>query len=183
MNSLNTVAILVVAYLVVFFQATFNEFRQVLGVQVDLLPSLVVYAALSSGVFTLSLVSVLGGLMLDSLSTNPVGVSMLPLLVVGLFIQRNREFILRDQPYAQLMLGLTASAAVPAITLLILLNLDVRPLIGWFSLWQWSMMTAAGALMTPVWFACFGWIARSFNYLPVPEGGYRPDREIKRGRQ
>ena len=183
MTWFNTIAILVVAYLVVFFQATFNEFRQVLGVQVDLLPSLVVYAALSSGVPTLTLVSVLGGLMLDSLSTNPTGVSMLPLFVVGLLIQRSRDFILRDQPYAQLMLGLTASAAVPLITLLILLNLDARPLVGWFSLWQWTVMAAAGALMTPVWFTCFGWIARSFNYHPVAQGGYRPDREIKRGRQ
>ena len=50
MSSFNTIAILVVAYLAVFAQATFNEFRQLFGVQIDLLPSLVVYASLSSGV-------------------------------------------------------------------------------------------------------------------------------------
>jgi len=182
MTWFNTFAVLLVTYLVVFFQATFNELRHFAGVQVDLLPSLVVYTALNGSLLALCLVAGLGGLWIDALSANPLGVTLLPLFVAGLLIHRSREFILRDQPYAQMMLGLSASAAVPVITLIILLNLDAHPLVGWFSLWQWIVVSAVGACATPAWFAFFDWIERVLNYRPVPEGGYRPDREVKRGR-
>ena len=49
MSRFNTIAILFATYVVVFLQATFNELRQVAGVQVDLLPGLIVYTAISGG--------------------------------------------------------------------------------------------------------------------------------------
>lgn len=183
MNWFNTITILVTAYLLVWLQATFIEVRLVLGVQVDLLPSLVVYAALNSGVFGLTLVCVCAGLLFDSLSANPLGVSTLPLFLIGLFIQRSREFILRDQTYAQMLVGFGASAAAPLLTVLLLLNLDTRPLIGWFSLWQWLVLGVTGAVMTPVWFRFFEMIGHALNYRPLGETSFRPDRQIKRGRQ
>lgn len=183
MNWFNAIAILLIVYVVVFLQATFNEMRHFLGVQVDLLPSLVVYAALSGGIVTLTLVAVVGGLWFDALSANPIGLSMLPLFVLGLVIQRSREFILRDQPYAQMLVGLTASALAPLGSLLILVNTDAKPLLGWFSLWQWIVMSVVGAVLTPLWFWIFDAISRVLSYKPVPEGGIRADREIKRGRR
>ena len=183
MNRFNTIAILLVAYVVVFFQATFNELRHFVGAQVDLLPGLVVYAALSGGIVTLTLVAVLGGLWFDALSANPIGLTMLPLFVIGLFIQRSREFILRDQPYAQMLIGLTASALAPLGSLLILVNTDAKPLLGWFSLWQWLVVSAVGAVLTPLWFWIFDVVSRVLNYRPVVEGGFRADREIKRSRR
>jgi hypothetical protein len=182
MTWLNTMALLVVTYLVVFFQATFHELRHWLGVQVDLLPGLVVYASLSGGIVSVSLVAVCGGLWIDSLSANPLGVSLLPLFLMGLFMQRSREFILREQPFAQFVLGASGTAAVSLATLLILINLHRQPLIGWWSLWQWLVVSLAGGLMTPVWFHCFGWIGQALNYRPLGESSFRPDREIKRGR-
>jgi cell shape-determining protein MreD len=183
MNWLNTLVTLLVAYMVVWLQATFNELRHVLGAQIDLLPSLIVYVALSNGIVSLTLVSVCAGLWFDSLSANPLGASLLPLFLIGLLIQRNRDFILRDQTYAQIVIGLAASAAVPLLTVLLLLNLDERPLVGWFSIWQWLVVSVAGALMTPVWFRLFDWTGRALNYRPLGETSFRPDREIKRGRQ
>src|SRR5262245_35573415 len=111
MNWFNTIAVLVVCYVVVFCQATFTSLRELLGVQLDLLPGLVVYASLSSGIVTVTLVAVCGGLWMDSLSANPLGISVLPLFLVGLLIQRSREMILRDQPFAQFVLGASGSAA------------------------------------------------------------------------
>jgi hypothetical protein len=68
-----------------------------------LLPSLVVYASLSGGVLTLTLVdAICGGLWLDSLSANPLGTSMLAAVLAGLLIQRSRDLILRQRPVAQL---------------------------------------------------------------------------------
>ncbi len=42
--------------------------------------------------------AVAGGLWFDSLSANPLGVSVLPLFAVGLCVHLAREFVLRDQP-------------------------------------------------------------------------------------
>ncbi len=182
MNWFNTIAILAVAYLAVFFQATFNEMRTLLGVQVDLLPSLMVYASLSGNIVTVLLLAVLGGLWFDSLSMNPLGTSVLPLFLLGLLFQRSREFILREQPFAQWILGACAGAAVPLLSVLFLLNTNVQPLVSWLSLWQWMVLAAVSGLMTPVWFFCFDWIGTALNYTAVGETSFRPDRQIKRGR-
>jgi rod shape-determining protein MreD len=183
MNWFNTIALLVVAYLAVFAQATVNEFRLAFGAQIDLLPGLVVYASLSSGVPALTLVAVCGGLWLDSLSANPLGVSMLPLFLTGLLIHRSRDLILRQQPFAQFVLGTSASVAVPLLTLLLLLNSNVQPLVSWFSLWQWIVMSVAGGLVTPLWFLLFDRLGEALNYRALGETSFRSDREIKRGRQ
>jgi rod shape-determining protein MreD len=183
MNKFNTIALLLAAYVVVFLQATFNQLRSVAGVQVDLLPGLVVYAAIGGGITTLTLVAVCGGLWFDSLSANPMGTSMLPLFIIGLFLQRHRDLILREQPYAQMMMGMTASALAPVGSLLLLINTDMKPLLGWFSLWQWAVMSVIGGLMTPVWFWFFDVIGRILNYGPAGEIGFGHEREIKRGRR
>ncbi len=52
MNWFHTIIILAVAFVTVFLQATVNVTRHLMGAQVDLLPSLVVYASLSSGLAT-----------------------------------------------------------------------------------------------------------------------------------
>lgn len=182
MNWLNTVLILLSAFLAVFLEATFNGVRHLIGAQVDLLPSLVVYTSLSGGLGTLALLAIGGGLWFDSLSANPLGISVLPLFLIGFAIQRYRGLILREQVYAQLVLGLGASAAIPVVTLLLLLNTEMQPLIGWFSLWQWIVMSLAGAAVTPLWFHFFDRLTSALNYRPLSETSFRPDREIKRGR-
>lgn len=186
MNRLNTLFLLLTAYGVVFLQATFHGFRHLLGAQVDLLPSLVVYTALSSGIVTLALVAAWGGLWFDALSANPLGLSVLPLFLVGLVIHRSRDFILRTEPQAQRLLGLGASLLVPLGSLLLLLantEAEARPLLGWFSLWQWLVVGAAGAAFTPVWFRVFEVVGRTLHYRPLGETTFRADRQIKRGRQ
>jgi hypothetical protein len=182
MSQLNVILLLVVTYLLVWLQSTVNEVRQVLGVQIDLLPSLVVYTALRSNLAGLTCVAVLGGLLQDSLSANPLGVTLLPLFAIGSAIQQGREYILREQAYAQMILGLVASAATPLIAALILINLEVRPLLGWFSIWQWFVVSVAGAVFTPIWFRVFDSLGAILNYRPFGQGSFRPDREIKRGR-
>lgn len=182
MNSLHTALILAVAFLLVFAEATVGGFRRVLGAQIELLPSLMIYTGLSTGLPTVTLLAICGGLWLDSLSANPLGISMLPLFMVGLVVQRYRGLILRDQRFAQMVIGSCASAAVPFMTLLLLLNTHRQPLLGWMSLWQWIVMTLAGGLMTPIWFKLFGWLSDKFIYRSLGETSFRADREIKRGR-
>lgn len=179
---LPNILILLTALLLVFFQGAFSGFRQLLGAQVDLLPALMVYAALTSGPVLMMTLAVFGGLLFDTLSVNPLGLSILPLLLIGFLLQLRRDLLLRDQIYAQFTLGLIASAIAPAITVLALLTLEQSPLLGWGSLWQWLVMSVGGGVATPLFFLAFDRLNHALGYQPIIESSFRADREIRRGR-
>ena len=182
MNWLPTIFVLAAAFVAVFLEASPGLFRNLLGAQIDLLPALMVYAALTHGLTTIVLLAVCGGLWFDSLSLNPLGASVLPLLLIGLLIYRSRDLLVRDRVYAQFILGVMAGAAQPLGTLFILLNMGTRPLLGWVSIWQWLVMAAGSGAATPVCFKLFDRLRRALEYQPVIQSSFRPDREIKRGR-
>jgi len=182
MNVLNSIFIFALAFLAVFAEASFGTFRRVLGVQVDLLPGLMIYASLSTGVWTVAGVAVLGGLWFDSLSANPLGTSILPLFFIGFIVQQFRHLILRDQPYAQLVIGCAASGLAPLMALAILASSGAEPMLRWGFLWQWFVMTLVGGLLVPLYFRLFDKVYRTLGYQPVVESSFRQDREIARGR-
>lgn len=182
MIALHTILLLAVAFLAVFAQAACDVPRDLLGTQVDLLPALAVYAALQTNLATLALVAICGGLCFDSLSANPPGVTILPLFLVGLVLHVRRELILRDQPFAQFVLGAAAGALVPTLTVLLLLTLGQTPLLGWGSLWQLTVLSLASGVFTPLVFLLFGVCDRTLNYRRRTQTSFRPDRDIRRGR-
>jgi len=182
MNLLNIILIFAFAFLAVFGEAALPGLRHLLGAQVDLLPVLMVYAALNAGLTAVAALAIFGGLWFDALSANPLGVTILPLFAVGFLIFLQRDLILRELSFAQIVLGTVASAVVPLLTVLLLLTVGRPPLLGWGSLWQWLVMTSGGAVATPVVFALFNWLNRAFGYRPRTESSFRPDREILRGR-
>lgn len=179
---LPNILILIAALLAVFLQGTFGGVRSLLGAQVDLLPALMVYTALTSGPVMMMTFAVFGGLMFDTLSVNPLGVSVLPLLLIGFLLQLRRDLLLRDQIYAQFVLGLIASAIAPVMTLLTLFTMEQTPLFGWGSLWQWLVMSVGGGVATPVFFLLFDRLNHALGYQPIVESSFRTDREIRRGR-
>jgi rod shape-determining protein MreD len=180
MTKLRLILVLVAAFLAVFWEAAFPS--RWLWTQIDLLPALMVYASLSLNLPGLVALAVCGGLFFDSLSANPLGVSVLPLFIIGFLIFVRRELILRDQPYAQFFLGLAGSAVAPLLTVLLLLTTGHQLLLGWGSLWQWLVMSLGGAVATPIIFFVFDWCERVFGPTRVTETSFRPDREIRRGR-
>jgi cell shape-determining protein MreD len=182
MSWIHTVFVLAIAFLAVFWESAFSGVRHLIGAQVDLLPSLVVYAALCTDLTTLTLLAVVGGLWFDSLSANPLGVSMLPLFLVGLAIHIKRDLMLRNQTFAQATLGLAASVAVPLLTLLVLLTKRHTPLLGWGTLWQLIVLGVGGAVATPICFEIFGWLDRALVHPRAEQSSFRSDREIRRGR-
>ncbi|HEX4342623.1 MAG TPA: hypothetical protein VH255_04490 [Verrucomicrobiae bacterium] len=182
MNPLQFISILVAAYLMAFFESSFQGVRHWLGAQIDLLPALMVYASLSANLFTIGLLALLGGLWFDSLSADTLGVSVLPLFVVGLLIYRRHNLILRDQLFAQIVLGLAASAVVPASKLLLMLTAGKQPLLGFGSIWQFIVMMVGGAVATPLLFKLFGFFENALSYRRAVESSFRTDREIRRGR-
>jgi rod shape-determining protein MreD len=182
MNWPTTFFVLFAAVLAVFWEAAFHWVRHLVGVQIDLLPALMVYAALYGRVATVCLLAFLGGLLFDSLSANPLGISILPLFAVGFVIHLWRDLILRDQPFAQAVLGLGAGAAVPVLELLLLLTTGRPPRLGLGTIWQLVVMSVGSALATPVIFFVFDWVQRTLVHSPVVETSFRADREIRRGR-
>jgi len=182
MSWLNTIILLLVTVLAVYWEAAFSGLRHLLGAQVDLLPALVVYASLYGSVATVCMVAAGGVLLFDSLSANPLGISVLPLLLCGLLIHGSRELILRDQTFAQVVLGYGASLITPIVVLLLLLTTRQEPLFGWGTFWQIAVMSVGGAIATPVVFEIFGLLDRLFGHAASGPSSFRPDREIRRGR-
>jgi len=183
MNVFQTILVLGLGFLTVAGEATLSAPREWLGAQIDLLPALMVYAALYTSLPTVALLAVLAGMGFDTLSANPLGISILPLFLVGWLVQLRRDLILRDLPFAQLVLGTAASLAVPLLTLLLLLSGGKELLLGWGTLWQLTVMTAGGGLATPFLFSLCAWFSRRLGYQTRVETSFRADREIHRGRQ
>lgn len=183
MNILNTIFILALGFLAVFAESSFGTFRRFLGVQVDLLPGLMVYASLTSGLPTVTALALFGGLCFDALSANSLGVSILPLFAIGFVVQQVRPLILRDQAYAQLVMGFAASGVAPLLTLVIMFSKGMEPIVGWGFVWQWFVMTLLGGLLVPLYFRLFERFYRTLGYEPLKETSFRQDREIARGRK
>jgi rod shape-determining protein MreD len=181
-NWLNYWLLFATMFLVLFAEANFTFVRRLLAVQPDLLPALVVYASLSYSFGTAVLLAVVGGLLFDSLSSNPLGSSLFALTLIAAVVHWRRHLILRDQWVAQMVIGLAASALAPLITVLLLVLLNERPMVSMASLWQLLTLTLCGGLATPLCFRFFDWAHQTLNYQPLSEGGFRPDREIVRGR-
>jgi cell shape-determining protein MreD len=182
MSWIHTLFVLAIAYLAVFWESAFGGLRHILGAQVDLLPSLMVYAALCTDITTVTLLAVAGGLWFDSLSASPLGVSLLPLFLVGLAIHVKRDLMVRNQTFAQATLGLAATAAAQLLTLLVLLTKRQAPLLGWGTVWQLVVVCVGGAVATPIWFELFGWLDRTLVHPRADQSSFRQDREIRRGR-
>ena len=183
MKLLNPILVLGSAFLAVFCESVLPGLRNLLGAQIDLLPALMIFAALNTNIVVIALLAVFGGLWFDCLSANPLGLSILPLFIIGFPVFLQRDLILRELPFAQLILGGIASAVAPLISVLLLLSAGKEPLLGWGSLWQWIVMTAGGAVATPLLFKLFGWFDNALGYKPRTETSFRPDREILRDRR
>lgn len=182
MNLFQTILILLCAFLGVFAEGVLTFPRSLLGAQVDVLPVLMVYAALNSRLLAVALLAIFGGIWADTFSANPLGISILPLLAVGFPIFIQRDLVLRDLPFAQIFLGAAAGAICPGLTLLMLMSGGHKPVFGWGTLWQWLVMAGGSAILAPFIFALLDWAQNAFGYQPRSENHYRPDREIRRGR-
>jgi rod shape-determining protein MreD len=174
--------LLICAYLAIFIETRFDLFRIALRCQVDLLPPLMIFASLRMGMMAVVALAVTGGLLVDCLSANPLGISMLSLFLVGWTIQANGAFLLGEQRYAQFILGIGASLAVPLISLALLANLQEEILFSPGLFWGLAVNAIAGGVLTPVICRFLEILEKVFSYQQVPEPGFRADREIKRGK-
>lgn len=135
MNWTNTALLLLAAIVCVFLESVIDVPRRWLGVQVDCLPVLAVYAGMRLNLATLAILSLAGGIAFDSLSCNPLGVSILPLWIVGFIAYCCRELVLRDQRLAQSIVGALACLTATLLSLFLLSTFSVNrpvPATEWF---------------------------------------------------
>jgi len=203
MNWIHPTALLLGTWGIVFLEASSVRLHGWLQAQPDLLPALVVYAALYSNLPTTAAVAILGGLGSDTFSSGPLGLGVVPLLVLGVLLHQRRDVILRDSAWAQASLGAVASGTVWLAGFLLVFVLwpfasagasatpywpEVRgglgalPDMGLGRLWQWLVATGTGLVGTPLLFRCFRWVDGTFNYQPAPVPHRYLEREIERGR-
>jgi cell shape-determining protein MreD len=169
-------------YLAIYVEGAFGGMRQLLGAQIDFLPGLMVFAGLSFRLNVILLTGAIFGLLLDSLSANPLGTSSIALSAVAFAIYQYRELLLGEQFTAHLVLGTIASAVAPLISIVVLFGVGEQPLVGFGSLLQLLIMATGGGVLTPVWFRLFSRFDRALRYKIASEGGFRSDRQIIHGR-
>lgn len=174
--------VLVAAFVTVLVQSAFDLTRWLCGAQLNLLPALMVYTALTCELPVLVLVALVGGSLFDAVSANPLGTMTVALFLPAWVIYLQRGLILRELPFARLMLGLAATGVTPVIAVLILLSAREEPVLGWYSLGQWVILTALGGLLTPLLMTALDATRNALSYQRVAANSFRADREIRRGR-
>ncbi len=211
MNKVTASILLAAAYLAVYFTVASTWPHRLLGVQVDLLPSLMVFTALTLDLPAVFCLAVVGGGFFDAFSFNPLGVSTVSLLVAGYTLHFCRELVVRNQVVTQMICGATATLAIPALSLLLLhaglfeparpgngLSLDTAPaleagailpslaqpapLVALASLSQGLILVAAGAVLAPLVFALLDRLMRALEHPVAHPSWFRSDREVKHGR-
>lgn len=170
------------ALLAVFGTAAWDLPRRWLGSPLSLLPPVLICAALQESEGSWRWVAVVGGLARDTLSVDPLGASILPLYLAGWFLSAHRELLLSELAFAQAIMGVTLSAAVPLMTLGLAMTFGDVPLLGTRLLWQWLVLSVSGGLLTPVMFLIWRRVDAWYAHPVIETPSFRPDRGILRGR-
>ncbi len=101
-------------------QCTLAAVVNLAGAKLDLMPAVVVFAALFATWRRALLVAVTGGLLLDALSLQPLGLSIPPLAVAAAAINHFQRVLYRDNILLQMALGGATSLAGSVWTWLLL---------------------------------------------------------------
>ena len=125
----------------------------------------------------------LTGLWLDSLSANPLGLSVLPLFIAGWAVFTFRDLIMRDELVAQFYLGTAAGAAVPLLQVWLLWLVGAAPLFGWeMGVW-WLINALFCGVAVPVFAKFVKLLDRWFSHpLHDPNRWPNENRQIVRGK-
>ncbi|MEK9861655.1 MAG: rod shape-determining protein MreD [Verrucomicrobiota bacterium] len=151
--------------------------------QVDLLPIFAAYVSMHGGMPIMpAAFALLGGCWLDLLSANPLGSSMVTLLVSMLCLQRAQKVMLRDHWAGEAMVGALVSALHLMLGAGLVWITRHHPILGWAFFWHLLINTIVCALLSPWLFALFKAMDRLFAARAIPSLGYRGIVEVKRSR-
>ena len=166
------IALFVAVFVAAFVSATFDLPRRWAGVSLPLMPALLVYAAVQFSVWGVTIVAVAGGLWLDCYSAAPLGSSTGALFAVGYLLNRKREYVMHQLPFARILLGLLVGAAIPALSLAITITTRIPAINPGTVIFRILMSALLCAALTPLVFRLFGRLHRTFTFRTAAEARF-----------
>lgn len=182
MNRIPVIALFLAVWAATFLSTQLAAFRSITTVPLQLVPALVVYAALTHSLAVTTSLAFTGALLTDAVSAGPLGTGILPLLGVATAIHLRRHLILRDQPYAQFWIGTLAGFLVPALTLPMAQHTGPAPAIDLVIAAKLALLGLINGAACPAIFKLFDRIREAFEYPALPPTSFRSDRVILRGK-
>lgn len=172
MNRDQIIALFLAVFAAVFVSATFDLPRRWLGISLPLLPALLVYAAIQYSVWGITIVAVVGGLWLDAYSATPLGTSTAALFAVGFGLNRKREYVMHQLPFARLLLGLLVGAAIPALGFAVTTLTRMPAVNPGTVVLRILMCSLFTAVLTPLIFRLFARLHRTFTFRTAAEAAF-----------
>ena len=166
------IALLLTSLGAAFVCAAFDLPRRWLGVSLPLLPALFVYAAIQYSVWGVTTVAVVGGLWLDAFSAVPLGASTASLFAVGYGLNRKREFVMHQLPFARILLGLLVGAVIPVLTYALTLMVKTPAVNPGTVVLRILMSAVLTAALTPLVFRLFARLHRTFTFRTTAEARF-----------
>ena len=167
MKAFLTITILLVALITTYAASAWSLPLQMLGTQLAPLPPLMLATALRTPITTIAILAIFASLTQSALSSDPLGLSLLPLYTLGFIVHINSHNLLHHHIGSRFALGAIAGAMIPLMSLALLLLTNKEPLIGWFSLWQWAASILSSGLMTLIFYPLIEWLDKSVEEQPL----------------
>jgi len=167
MKAFLTLTILITALITTYVASSWSLPKQITGAQLDPLPALMLAVALRAPITTIAILAVFASLTQSALSSDPLGISLLPLYFMGFILHINSHNLSHHHIGSRFALGAGAGAVIPLVTLALLLITNKEPLIGWFSLWQWAIGILTSGLMALIFFPLIEWLDQSVEEQPL----------------
>lgn len=171
MSREQTIAMFLTTYLAVYLAVAFDLPRQWLGTSLNLLPSLAVYAAIQHPVWGITIVAVFGGMVQDSFSGDPLGVSTAALFALGFALNRKRDYVMHQLPFARMLLGFFMGGFVTLISYLLTVLTRSPAITGADTAKAIFLTAVTSAILTPITFRIFARLHRTFTFRTVQESG------------
>ena len=166
MKAFFTFTILLTALTVIFFESACQIPRNLTGAQIDPLPALMLVVAVRAPVMAITALAIMGSLWQSSLSSDPLGICMLPLFALGMLVHLNIKSISHHHIGSRFALGAMAGALMPILTLCLLLLTGHQPMIGLYSLWQWAVGIIGSGLFALCFFPWLEWLDLTMEEQP-----------------
>ena len=180
MKSYFTLTVLLIALISIYVASAWNLPRHLLGAQLNPLPALMLVVALRSPISTIGMLSIFGSFAQSALSSNPLGLSLIPLYLFGFIVHMYSHSLSHHHSGSRLALGAAAGALIPIMSLGLLLLTNKEPLFGWFTLWQWAIGTLSSGLIALMFFPLIEWLDKSVEEQPLA-APYDTSTRIVRG--
>ena len=182
MSGLTLLLFVVVSWIFVYLQVQGIWFRHWIGSGISFLPAFIVYTAWAQPVWVATCITILSSLWLDALSNQPLGLSLIPFVVVAVVVQDRRQMLVTHEFRMQFWLGAAASLAVNIMTYTLLRLISVDFIASWGTWWILLVSAVLNGIACVVLFPVFNRLRYALEYQPILAPTYRYDREIKRGR-